>query len=119
MSRWSYVLLADHLSENPLDFKTLQFMDWVGNRPHGVVLPYNYQSRAEWDTHFAAAGLNVKEWETRIPLYPFPFSAVFGRQLACIGLLEKKVIYAERGCSQYAGSFRGARRSAGGFSASA
>lgn len=84
-----YVLIKDHLSENPLDFRTLQFMDWVGNRPHGVVLPYNYQSRAEWDSHFAAAGLNVKEWETRIPLYPFPFSAVFGRQLACIWLLEK------------------------------
>jgi len=84
-----YILIKDHLSENPLDFKTLQFMDWVGNRPHGVVLPYNYQSRAEWDSHFAVAGLTLKEWETRIPLYPFPFSAVFGRQLAWIGLLEK------------------------------
>lgn len=87
-----YVLIKDHLSENPLDFKTLQFMDWVGNRPHGVVLPYNYQSRAEWDSHFAHAGLSVKEWETSIPLYPFPFSAIFGRQLACIGLLEKRGI---------------------------
>ena len=84
-----FVLIKDHLSENRLDFVTLQFMDWVGNRPHGVVLPYNYQSRGDWDRHFLADGLKVKEWETRIPLYPFPFSALFGRQLHFVGLLEK------------------------------
>ena len=27
-----FVLIKDHLSENGFDFKTLQFMDWVGNR---------------------------------------------------------------------------------------
>ena len=37
-----FVLIKDHLSENRFDFKTLQFMDWVGNRPHGLRLPYNY-----------------------------------------------------------------------------
>jgi ubiquinone/menaquinone biosynthesis C-methylase UbiE len=86
-----YVLIKDHLSENQTDFKTLQFMDWVGNRPHNVVLPYNYQSRAQWETHFLAAGLKVKESEARIPLYPFPFSAIFGRRLHFIAVLEKLV----------------------------
>jgi len=84
-----FVLIKDHLSENALDFKTLQFMDWVGNRPHGVILPYNYQSRDQWDKHFQAAGLKVKAWQTNVPLYPFPFSAVFGRQLHYVALLEK------------------------------
>jgi len=84
-----FVLIKDHLSESRLDFKTLQFMDWVGNRPHGVVLPYNYQSRAEWDKHFLASGLGVKDWQSRVPLYPFPFAAMFGRQLHFIALLEK------------------------------
>jgi SAM-dependent methyltransferase len=84
-----YVLIKDHLCENSFDFKTLQFMDWVGNRPHGVILPYNYQSRAHWDKHFSVPGLKVKEWQTDIPLYPFPFSALFGRRLHYIGLLEK------------------------------
>jgi SAM-dependent methyltransferase len=84
-----FVLIKDHLCENFLDFKTLQFMDWVGNRPHGVVLPYNYQSRGQWDEHFLVTGLKVKERLTEIPLYPFPFSALFGRQLHFIGLLEK------------------------------
>ncbi len=84
-----FVLIKDHLSESGLDFRTLQFMDWVGNRPHGVVLPYNYQSRGEWDKHFLASGLSVKEWQARVPLYPFPFDALFGRRLHFIGLLEK------------------------------
>src|SRR6267143_5689369 len=37
----SFVLLKDHLDESILDDVTLRFMDWVGNRPHGVVLTYN------------------------------------------------------------------------------
>lgn len=84
-----FVLIKDHLSESRIDFRTLQFMDWVGNRPHGVILPYNYQSREEWDKHFVAAGLRVKEWQPNVPLYPFPFTALFGRQLHYTALLEK------------------------------
>ena len=76
-----FVLIKDHLSESRFDFKTLQFMDWVGNRPHGVVLPYNYQSRAQWDRYFSQAGLTLQSWDDRIPTYPFPFSALFGRRL--------------------------------------
>jgi SAM-dependent methyltransferase len=84
-----FVLIKDHLSENRFDYRTLQFMDWVGNRPHGVVLPYKYQSRAQWDQHFSLAGLNVRDWNDRIPIYPFPFNAVFGRRLHFVALLEK------------------------------
>jgi hypothetical protein len=36
------------------------------------------------------AELNLRTWDTQIPLYPFPFSAVFGRQLHFIALLEKR-----------------------------
>jgi SAM-dependent methyltransferase len=85
-----YILVKDHLSESSLDFKTLQLMDWVGNRPHGVVLPYSYQSREQWNAHFAAAGLRVSDWNPTIRLYPFPLSAVFGRGLHFIALLEKR-----------------------------
>lgn len=83
-----YVLIKDHLCENRFDFVTLQFMDWVGNRPHGVVLPYNYQSRRDWEKYFSKTKVRVKDWQTKIPLYPFPFSTLFGRQLHHIGLLE-------------------------------
>ena len=84
-----FLLIKDHLSEGPLDFYTLKFMDWIGNRPHGVVLPNNYQSRSQWDAHFAAAQLNLKAWQDQVPLYPFPFSGIFGRKLHFVALLEK------------------------------
>lgn len=84
-----YVLLKDHLSESALDFQTLKLMDWVGNRPHGVTLPHNYQSKEAWETHFRECGLAVNKWTTEVPLYPFPFSAIVGRKLHFVALLEK------------------------------
>jgi SAM-dependent methyltransferase len=83
------VLLKDHLSENTLDYVTLRFMDWVGNRPHGVVLPYNYQSRVEWNAHFAASGLATAAFITRLPIYAAPFSAIVGRRLHFIARLQR------------------------------
>jgi hypothetical protein len=64
-------------------------MDWIGNRPHGVVLPNNYQSRSQWDIYFADAHLSLRAWEDQVPLYPFPFSTIFGGKLHFVALLEK------------------------------
>ena len=85
----SFVLLKDHLDENFLDDVTLRFMDWASNRPHGVVLTYNYQSRREWAEHFSRCGLAEETWTTRVPLYPFPVSLVAGRGLHFVSLLRK------------------------------
>ena len=84
------VIIKDHLSENWFDEITLRFMDWVGNAPHGVVLPYNYGSRADWSCWFEAAKLEAEEFETRVPLYPMPASAVFGRKLHFVARLTPK-----------------------------
>jgi SAM-dependent methyltransferase len=85
----SYVLLKDHLDENFFDNVTLRFMDWVGNRPHGVVLTYNYQSRREWEKHFSKCGVAEASWTTQVPLYPRPFRLVVGRALHFVSLLRK------------------------------
>jgi ubiquinone/menaquinone biosynthesis C-methylase UbiE len=85
----SVVLVKDHLSENFFDHAVLSCMDWVGNRPHGVVLPYNYQSRRQWEQHFAACGLQAKQFSTDLALYPFPFSLLFGRKLHFVAQLRK------------------------------
>src|SRR6266568_535990 len=85
----SFVLLKDHLDENIFDDVTLRFMDWVGNRPHGVVLTYNYQSRRQWAEYFSRCGLAVTTWTTRVPLYPPPVSLVAGRGLHFVSLLRK------------------------------
>lgn len=82
------VLIKDHLSENGLDHLTLRFMDWVGNAPHGVVLPYNYAPRRDWDRWFDAAGLKTEIFETDVPLYPAPFSLIFGRGLHFVARLR-------------------------------
>lgn len=64
-----FLLIEDHLSESPLDFYSLKFTDWIGNRPHVVFLPNNYQSHSQWDAY---------EWQDQIPIYRFPFSRMFG-----------------------------------------
>jgi SAM-dependent methyltransferase len=85
----SFVLLKDHLDENFVDDLTLRLMDWLGNRPHGVVLTYNYQSRAEWAKYFSECGLAETSWTTRVPIYPAPVSFFAGRGLHFVSLLRK------------------------------
>jgi SAM-dependent methyltransferase len=82
------VILKDHLSENGLDHMTLRAMDWFGNAPHGVVLPYNYAPRKDWDRWFKEAGLETEIFETQVPLYPAPFNLVFGRKLHFVARLR-------------------------------
>jgi len=85
-----YVLIKDHLCENKLDHAVLSFMDWVGNRPYGVSLPYDYQSKVEWNQIFSACGLRVVRWNQSLPLYPQPFDRLFGRELHFVVLCEKE-----------------------------
>jgi SAM-dependent methyltransferase len=86
----SSVVLKDHLSESSFDHATLRAMDWVGNRPHGVTLTYNYQSLSQWQQHFASCGLEATQLSTALPLYLFPFSLLFGRKLHFVAQLAKR-----------------------------
>ena len=83
-----YILIKDHVYKTRLDFRTLKFMDDVGNKPYGVALEYNYLTEKEWDTIFNELGLEIVRKKTRIPLYLFPFNLVFGRGLHFICLLK-------------------------------
>lgn len=85
-----FVLIKDHLSESRFDHATLAFMDWVGNEAHGVRLTYNYQNRANWQSLLGSAGLRTCGWKEDIPLYPPPFSFLFGRGLHFIGLFSMR-----------------------------
>lgn len=77
----SWVVIKDHFAENSIDRLTLRFMDWIGNAPHGVVLPYNYLSRSAWRGALTRLNLRFISVDEHIPLYPFPFSLIFGRGL--------------------------------------
>lgn len=81
------VLIKDHVLGGRLDGVTLRFMDRVGNRRHGVALPYNYLSAVQWQATFATVGLTVEEWNSRLGLYWWPASLVFERSLHFIARL--------------------------------
>ncbi|MEM9969915.1 MAG: class I SAM-dependent methyltransferase [Pseudomonadota bacterium] len=81
------VVIKDHFSENAVDNLTLRLMDWVGNAPHGVVLPYNYASRDAWRRWFGEAQLTQDETSDRVDLYPVPLSWIFGRGLHFVSRL--------------------------------
>lgn len=83
----SFILIKDHIAENALEHWTLRLMDWVGNRPHGVVLPYAYLSRRQWKQLYRDAGLAELKLDRAIRLYSAPFSFLFGRNLHFIALL--------------------------------
>jgi SAM-dependent methyltransferase len=81
------VLIKDHVRAGFAARLTLRGMDWVGNARHGVRLPYNYWSRAEWDSSFDQLGLVVRRWHSALHLYPAPASWLFDRSLHFIAEL--------------------------------
>lgn len=85
-----YILIKDHLCEGPFDRARLVLMDWIGNRPHGVKLTYQYIGSQAWDSLFKELGLTVRSRTKSVPLYAFPLNLVFSRGLHFIALLEKQ-----------------------------
>lgn len=83
------VVVKDHLSRGFLDERTLAFMDWVGNRPHGVVLPFRFFTPETWAEACRAARLRETARGDVRDLYPFPFSALFGRGLHFVARFER------------------------------
>jgi SAM-dependent methyltransferase len=83
-----YVILKDHLREGWLAGPTLRVMDWVGNAPHGVDLPYNYWPEKRWRESFARLGVRPKRWIDRLGLYPAPASLLFDRSLHFVASLQ-------------------------------
>ncbi len=83
------LILKDHVAETLWDRAVLSFMDWFGNRGHGVGLTYNYWSWRQWEAAFCRNGISPRVTQNRLRLYPFPFSMVFERDLHFLSLLEK------------------------------
>jgi SAM-dependent methyltransferase len=81
------VVIKDHFREGLFADSTLRFMDWFGNAAHGVALPYNYLSDAEWRRIWSDLGLKIEQIVDRIGLYPAPFSWLFDRRLHFVARL--------------------------------
>lgn len=84
-----YILIKDHVYLNSIEFFILKFMDWVGNKPYGVRLVYNYQKREEWKKLFQNNKLKIIIWKDELPLYSTPFKYIFGRKMHFMVLLKK------------------------------
>lgn len=82
------VVIKDHLLQGVGAKATLRFMDWVGNRGHDVVLPYNYLTPAQWQSAFRTAGCTPVTWTERLQLYPLPASLLFDRRLHFVALMK-------------------------------
>jgi SAM-dependent methyltransferase len=82
------ILIKDHFREGLLAGPTLRFMDWVGNAHHGVTLPYNYWSRAQWTAAIEEVKLKPREINQSLGLYPLPASWLFERDLHFVARLE-------------------------------
>ena len=82
------VVLKDHKRDGLLAGSTLRFMDWVGNAPHGIPLPYNYWPERRWRNAFKRIGLTPSVWLSKLELYPKPAAWVFDRSLHFIARLE-------------------------------
>jgi len=76
-----FVLIKDHLCESLLDSVTLRFMDWVGNKAHGVDLPYLYLSGEGWQQLYNQCNAAVETVHPKLNIYPQPASLVFDRDL--------------------------------------
>lgn len=82
------VLIKDHVVQGWLARPTLRFMDFVGNAPHRVVLPYNYLTSGQWDAAFRECRLAPRVVERRLQLYPAWADIWFGRSLHFIGVYD-------------------------------
>lgn len=82
------IVIKDHYRNGLLAGARLRFMDWVGNAAHGVRLPYNYLSRAEWGKIWASGGFKVIDVDEGFQLYPLPLDLMFGRGLHFIATIE-------------------------------
>ncbi len=83
------VVIKDHYVKTVFDRLLIRCMDWVGNRPYGIPLAYNYWHPKKWDDAWDTTGLKVRHKITKLNLYPFPFTLLFDRYYNFIVQLEK------------------------------
>lgn len=57
-----YILIKDHYWNNKFDLSLLKFSDYIGNKPYGVNLPYNFFRVSQWNELIKS--LNLKTIRT-------------------------------------------------------
>src|SRR5262249_3338124 len=81
------LIIKDHVADSWSSHMRLKVMDWVGNAPYGVELPYHYLSSEEWTQLFEKVHVTPAFWHGQLGLYPPPFNKIFDRNLHFLSLL--------------------------------
>lgn len=72
------VLIKDHYWDTRLDHWILSLADYVGNKPNGVSLPYNFLRMDQWAALFAGLSLTeVSRQQFRYAPYDWPKQVIF------------------------------------------
>jgi SAM-dependent methyltransferase len=85
-----FVIIKDHLCETAFDDIRLRFMDWVGNKAHGVNLPYLYLSGNDWRNLYEDCGAEEAQSIDKLGLYPLPATWLFDGSLHFISKVVKR-----------------------------
>jgi SAM-dependent methyltransferase len=83
------LVIKDHRLSRPGATTTLRALDWIGNRPAGVTLPYNYWSERQWRMTWSALGLRMDHYQTDLGLYPWPANWLFEKGIQFLARLSK------------------------------
>lgn len=89
------VIVKDHNYANVFEHLLLKVMDWVGNRPHGVILPYNFLKEKQWENIFSSAGLVPVAQLNSLRLYPPFIDFFFGGKLHFLVCMRKQRVIAK------------------------
>lgn len=81
------IVIKDHFSEGFISRSLLSLMDWIGNYGYGTDVPFNFMSSAQWNQAYSDLGLIPQAQETKLRLYPFPFTLVLDHKLHFIVML--------------------------------
>jgi SAM-dependent methyltransferase len=82
------IVIKDHYLRGFAAQRTLAFMDRVGNQRHGVDIPCNYLTEAQWDGLIESAGLRQVVCREKLRLYLPPLCWFFERGLHFVASLE-------------------------------
>lgn len=75
------IIVKDHYLQGWFAKPTLQFMDNVSNRKHGVAVPGNYLTPEQWQRMIESNRFELDRRILKLGLYPPPLSWFFERQL--------------------------------------
>lgn len=82
------IVIKDHALTGAFAYRTLRFMDGIGNRRHGVALPYNYWTPEQWQNAVRELGVQATLWRSDLALYPRPARWLFDRSLHFLSCLS-------------------------------